>query len=88
MVAAQALNDVGLKVGMSYVAGKALLIKSGWKLIEEKEFKVPVPFPEFPEVSCGSGRDAVCSVGFKKQNNYLALIVEQQNGKVIITGEY
>ena len=73
---------------MPYSAGKAALLKSGWKVSDEKESGTSAHFPQFPEVSCGMGRDAVCSVGFERQKSYLALIVEKRGGQLVIAGEY
>lgn len=87
-VAAETLSEVGLKIGMPYIAGKALLIQNGRKVSEERDPGTRARFPEFPEISCGSGLDAVCSVGFQKERSYLALIVEKRGDQVIIAGEY
>lgn len=85
---ADGLAQVGLKVGMTYSAGKSALLKGGWKLLEVKPLDGSKPFKQFPEISCGSGRDAICSVGFQNERNYLAIIVEMRGNKLVIVGEY
>lgn len=72
--------------GQQYQLLRDAFIKQGWLL--DTEHADPKVYPEFPEISCGTGRDAICSAGFKLDSRYEAVMVEVKNGELIVAGSY
>ena len=85
---ADSLSSVGINLGMNYNKGKTTLTNNGWRVLEEQDQYAIKPFKQFPEITCGSGYDAICSVGFERDGASFALTVKKQDGIVVITGEY
>lgn len=73
------LADLGLSEGMLYDQAKAILTGNGWtELPPDEADNTPPPYPDFPEISCGSGRDAICSSGWQRGGESAALIVREK----------
>lgn len=85
---ADSLSQAGIKVGMSYDEAKDIMLQNGWSVTEDKDEYSNKPYTAYPEISCGSGRHAVCSVGFNKGVKFIALTIESNNGALVISGEY
>lgn len=85
---ADGLSQAGINVGMSYEQAKGVMLTNGWSLTEDKDEYSNNPYTAYPEVSCGSGRHSICSVGFNKGGNFIALTIESRNGTLVISGEY
>ncbi|MGO3346198.1 MAG: hypothetical protein ACTIM4_13265 [Marinomonas sp.] len=43
---------------------------------------------QYPEVTCGSGSMAICSVGFRNRQHSVAFIVIESAHGLIVSGEY
>lgn len=85
---AEQFTQAGINVGMSYEEGKAVMVRNGWTITEDKDQHADNPYEFYPEISCGSGRYAICSVGFNKNETFIALTIEKHNGMLLISGEY
>lgn len=81
------LITYGLKKGMIYNQARLILLKGGWKpKLDEDAGKIS---KEFPEISCGEGMTAVCSVGFKKGKESVAFVLKSVGKmKFIVDGTY
>lgn len=81
------LETYGLKMGLPYSKARSILIKNGWKpMLDSSSVKTSL---KFPEISCGSGKDAVCSAGFKRDKQYVAFILKSLNRTdFILDGTY
>lgn len=72
--------------GQKYQLLRDTFIKQGW--LPDAEHTDPKVYPEFPEISCGAGKDAICSAGFKLGSRYEAIIIEEKGGELIVAGSY
>ncbi len=72
--------------GQKYLLLRDAFIKQGW--LPDTEHSETTVYPEFPEISCGAGIDAICSAGFKLDSRYEAVMVEVKNGELIVAGSY
>ncbi len=81
------LKIYGLNKGMVYVKAKSILTKSGWKpVLDEEAGKIS---RQFPEISCGTGKDAVCSAGFKKDKENVAFLLKSvSKSEFVVDGTY
>ncbi|WP_330147190.1 hypothetical protein [Shewanella oncorhynchi] len=73
--------------GKEYAEVKSSLLAAGWVLAPVAEGETPMT-EDYPEITCGNGTMAICSVGFKRDNSTLALVVESIEQELIVTGEY
>lgn len=73
--------------GKKYAEVKSSLLAAGWVLAPVAEDETPIT-ADYPEITCGNGAMAICSVGFKRDNSTLALVVESIEQELIVTGEY
>lgn len=73
--------------GKKYTEVKSSLLAAGWVLAPVAENETSMT-EEYPEITCGSGAMAICSVGFMRDNSTLALVVERIEQELIVTGEY
>ncbi|WP_416057158.1 hypothetical protein [Stenotrophomonas maltophilia] len=81
------LAALGITAGMPYAKAKRLLDAAGWQatLPESRQ----AALPDFPEIECGQGRDAVCSAGFRKEGQSVAMIIgTTQAGQPFVQGTY
>jgi len=81
-------SEFDIRVGASYKESKAMLISKGWMIVNGNDSSALVPFKKYPEISCGTGRHAICSVGFSKGSKSIAVTIEKRNETFVITGEY
>ena len=81
------LNNAGVKVGMPYSKVKSLLRQTGWSPKFTNMEDSP-PYKHFPEISCGSGYDAICTVEFVKANESESIIVQESKKGIIFLGTY
>ncbi|MCU7964686.1 hypothetical protein L5M28_19240 [Shewanella sp. SW32] len=81
---AQGIADL---LGKKYAEVKSSLLAAGWVLTPVAEDEAPMT-EDYPEITCGNGAMAICSVGFKRDNSTLALVVESIEQELIVTGEY
>ncbi|MEX0332913.1 hypothetical protein [Vibrio tubiashii] len=63
------------------------LLASGWQRVPAMQGETSLS-PDYPEVTCGEGVHAICTVGFKLDEEYRALVVEWQQGTLRVVGEY
>ncbi|MDT3306858.1 hypothetical protein Q4Q46_06405 [Shewanella sp. SP1S1-4] len=80
-------QDTSALWGKKYAEVKSSLLAAGWVLTPVVEDETPMT-EAYPEITCGSGAMAICSVGFKRDKTTLALVVESIEQELIVTGEY
>lgn len=81
------LAALGITAGMPYAKAKRLLDAAGWQAMPPESRQAALP--DFPEIECGQGRDAVCSVGFRKEGQSVAMIIgTTQAGQPFVQGTY
>lgn len=73
--------------GQEYQVVKSDLLTQGWKLLPTQDEETPID-KNYPEITCGSGSMAICSVGFQNGQNTVAFIVEKSGSQLIVLGEY
>jgi len=73
--------------GKNYEFVKREFVTVGWELVPKREGEVSIN-KKYPEVTCGSGRMAICSVGFRKNRKSVAFVVIESGGQLIVSGEY
>ena len=66
----------GLKLGNTYAANRDILLRASWQLDTGDVDSRPL-FKAYPEISCGTGYDAVCQASFSKDGKSLVLTVDQ-----------
>ena len=79
------LDSLGLKPGTDYARARAELLHQGWQL-EAQEPEEASTYREAPEVACGHGRDAVCSVRFLKNGRAIMLTLRPEAGRLTLVG--
>lgn len=70
-----------------YSQVQQILLSSGWQRMPAEKGEVPLSL-DYPDITCGEGTHAICSVGFKKQEEYQTLIVECVEGRLYVVGRY
>ncbi|AVI68572.1 hypothetical protein CKQ84_23605 [Shewanella sp. WE21] len=80
-------QDTSALWGKKYVEVKSSLLAAGWVLAPVAEDETPMT-EDYPEITCGNGAMAICSVGFKREKTTLALVVESIEQVLVVTGEY
>lgn len=80
-------QDIADLLGKKYAEVKSSLLSAGWVLTPVAEDETPMT-EDYPEITCGSGAMAICSVGFMRDKTTLALVVEPIEQELIVTGEY
>jgi hypothetical protein len=86
-IAAPTLKSLGLRQSESYVHARDKLLKQGWTL-DQKGFPEGPDYRLFPEVVCGRGYDAVCSVRFQKSGIHIMLYVTDHSGRLTVKDVY
>lgn len=72
-------------IGKEYSSLRKALVLDGWTVDSSVKSSV---FSEFPEIECGGGKDSICSAGFKKNNEYVAVVVSKKDKILVVTGSY
>ncbi|HYQ22284.1 hypothetical protein [Stenotrophomonas sp.] len=81
------LAALGISAGMPYAKAKRLLDAAGWQVSPPESGQAALP--GFPEIECGQGRDAICSAGFHRNGQSLAMIIgTTQAGQPFVQGTY
>ena len=80
-------QDTSALWGKKYAEVKSSLLSAGWVLAPVAEDETPMT-EDYPEITCGNGAMAICSVGFKRDKTTLALVVEPIENTLVVTGEY
>ncbi len=73
--------------GKNYELVKSEFLAKGWELVPKQEGETSMD-DEHPEVTCGSGGMAICSVGFRKKRDAVAFVVKESGTQLIVSGEY
>lgn len=73
-------------IGQKYQVLREALLKQGW--LPDMQHSDPEVYPEYPEIACGSGKNAICSAGFALGDRYEAVMVEVKDGELIVSGSY
>lgn len=69
-------KEAGLMLGKPYSANRDILLRASWRPDTEGMDSRPL-FKAFPEISCGTGYDAICQAVFLKDGQSLVLTVDQ-----------
>lgn len=80
-------QDTSALWGKKYAEVKSSLLAAGWVLAPVAEDETPMT-ADYPEITCGNGAMAICSVSFKRDKTTLALVVEPIENTLVVTGEY
>ncbi|QYX66238.1 hypothetical protein K2227_07945 [Shewanella putrefaciens] len=80
-------QDTSALWGKKYAEVKSSLLAAGWVLAPVAKDETPMT-EAYPEITCGAGAMAICSVGFKRDKTTLALVVEAIENTLVVTGEY
>jgi hypothetical protein len=84
------LAAYGVRLRMPYGETRQRMIKHGWTPdpTEANARHTPsrLPYPEFPEVLCGEGYDAICSGWFSKGSESRLLDVREVNKALVVRG--
>lgn len=80
-------QDIADLLGKKYAEVKSSLLAAGWVLAPVAEDETPMT-EDYPEITCGSGAMAICSVGFIRDKTTLALMVKRIENTLVVTGEY
>lgn len=81
------LAALGITAGMPYAKARRLLDAAGWQATPPESRQAALP--DFPEIECGQGRDAVCSAGFHRNDQSVAMIIgTTQAGQPFVQGTY
>nr|WP_086938950.1 hypothetical protein [Thaumasiovibrio occultus] len=73
--------------GRAYDTVKSELVAQGWELIPTAEGETPFS-KQYPEVSCGNGSMAICSVGFHHKQHSVAFVVTDNGDELVVSDEY
>ncbi|MCG9230962.1 hypothetical protein L3X65_17595 [Vibrio diabolicus] len=73
--------------GKAYKVVKKDLLTKGWEVLPKLENETSFS-KQYPEITCGSGSMAVCSVGFRNKRQFVAFIVIDFGGDLIVSEEY
>ncbi|EOU2464867.1 hypothetical protein ACNTOD_003865 [Vibrio navarrensis] len=73
--------------GQAYKVVKNELLTKGWEVLPKQESETSLS-EQYPEITCGSGSMAVCSVGFHNKQKFVAFIVTDFGGELIVSEEY
>ncbi len=80
--------DFSTYEGQAYSIVKTQLFQKGWTLVPKQEGERSMN-KRYPEIVCGSGAMAICSVGFVNKNHSVAFVIKESgNHQLIVEGEY
>jgi len=82
------LQGVGVQVGSDYASARAKLLAASWK--PDTTYGVSgtfgkLAYPQYAEVVCGEGRDAVCSGRFEKAGRAILLSLDPKKKPMRVT---
>ena len=69
-------KEAGLKLGKPYSVNRDILLRASWRPDTKGMDSQPL-FKDSPEISCGTGYDAICQAVFLKNGQSLVLTVDQ-----------
>lgn len=75
-------KSLGLDLTKPYAAARKILAKTGWA--SDLHEDSPHSYPEFPEIVCGNGMDAICSARFIKDGKAIQLTVDQNSKTLLV----
>ena len=81
--AASQMAALGLKPGTPYPRVRSELTKQGWRF-EAQEPEEASAFREAPEVGCGHGHDAVCTVRYLRDGRAIMLTLKPVDGHLVL----
>ncbi|MDS1873332.1 hypothetical protein [Vibrio vulnificus] len=73
--------------GKAYDVVKNELFAKGWDLLPKQEGETSFS-KQYPEVTCGSGTMAICSIGFHNKHHSVAFVVIESGDELIVSEEY
>ena len=79
--------NVSIYAGQSYDTVKSKFLTEGWMVVTKDDYEQSLD-GEHPEIVCGSGLMAICSVGFQSDSRLVTFIVEKSGKQIIVLGEY
>ena len=71
----------------TYDIAKSDLLAKGWRILARQSGESSIS-ADYPEITCGSGSMAICSVGFIKLRYSVAFVVVESDNQLIVVGEY
>ncbi len=81
------LQILGLHKGMTYSDAKETLLNNHWD-ISTTEASDIVFQKDFPEVSCSSTSNTLCSTGFYKNDNSYNVTLKQDGQRLVVESIY
>ena len=77
---------VSLKPGTPWASARKTLFDGGWQAAPDPEsVDANRPYPKFPEINCGHGRDAVCSARLQRAGEIIRVWVDQDTRELRVT---
>ena len=73
--------------GKAYDVVKSDLLAKGWKTQPKQNGENSIN-EQYPEITCGSGSMAICSVGFRNKQKSAAFVILRSGDQLIVSGEY
>jgi hypothetical protein len=76
---------LGIPLQRSFASTRARLVQLGWTpdaISDAGAEAASAPFPRYPEISCGSGMDAICTARFTRRDVAIMVTVDQGKGKL------
>jgi hypothetical protein len=87
---AKDLAQYGIHLRMPYQKARQRMIQQGWSPdpteANERHKTGHLPYPNFPEVLCGEGYDAICSGWFSKGSEQRVLDVRDVRKVLLVRG--
>ena len=81
-------RSLGVQPGSSYAAARARILGASWSPdLSQREFSLHAQpeYPQYPEVMCGDGRDAVCSGRFVKSGQAIVVSIDPASSTLRVT---
>lgn len=74
---------LGIPLQRSYSKTRKGLIRLGWKPdVDPTSESDDNSYSDYPEISCGSGMDAICSARFTRSDLAIIVMVDQSKGNL------
>ena len=78
---------VTLEPGTPWASARKTLFGGGWQAAPDPEqAEANRPYPKFPEVNCGHGRDAACTARFQRAGETIRVWVDADTPRLRVTG--
>jgi hypothetical protein len=81
-------RSVGVQLRSGYASARAKLLRTSWKAVAgwgESGAARQRAYPQYPEVLCGEGYDAVCTGRFEKAGQAILLTIDPRTRTLRVT---